>query len=92
MTNTIETAITMPSGSELSSKITPRLPTCQATAIAARNPTSIAIPPTCGIGVVWTERAFGSTSQPRGRYRFATNRTAGVTTNVTTAATAPTTR
>jgi hypothetical protein len=84
--NTTSAASNTPLGSELPSKITSKRPSAHAVRKAARKPTIIATPPTCGIGEVCTERALGATTQPR---RRATARTIGVATAVTTAAMAP---
>ena len=84
--NTISAAMATPNGSELLSKTASKAPSDQAVRSAVKNPASIANPPTCGIGEVWTERSFGLTTHPRWR---AIDRTSGVAPNVTIAATAP---
>ena len=69
-------ASSSPSGSELSSNISWNWSICDATAIAARNPTNIAAPPSVGVGFVCTCARVRSrrTTAPN---RIASHRTSG---------------
>ena len=79
-----------PNGSELDWNISWNCDMCEATAIAARKPTNIAVPPSVGVGRVWTCRASddGVTTAPN---RIARIRAKGVRSNVVPRATARTT-
>ena len=78
----------IPAGSDEPSNISRNCGICDATAMATRNATNMAAPPSIGIVVVCTSRVLGTFTAPT---RSANFRTSGVNPNANTAATAKTT-
>ena len=81
-------AMTRPSGSVLLSKIESKACMRQATSMPTRKPTSMAPPPSVGVGRSCTRRSSGFTTAPT---RTAMRRTTGMAANVTTVTMASTT-
>ena len=87
-TTTISVAASMmPSGSVLPEKISSKASSCHAVSMPANKPTSIATPPSVGVGRSCTRRSSGFTTAPM---RMASRRTTGVAASVVTTTTTAT--